>query len=54
MKANENNSFQIDSVKWMREQRDKLSSKYIDNPEAEEEELKNIRTKFNFKTPIPK
>ncbi|MGR3318794.1 MAG: hypothetical protein ACUZ8O_09985 [Candidatus Anammoxibacter sp.] len=38
----------FDSVKMMREIRDKLSKKYIENPELENTDLNKIRKKYNI------
>lgn len=36
----------FDTVKMMREIRDKLSKKYSSNPEKEKEELEKVRSKY--------
>ena len=51
MADSKENDFQIDAVKLMREQRDKLSEKYTNNPELEEEDLKKIRGKYTSELP---
>ncbi len=38
----------FDSVKMMREIRDKLSKKYLEHPELEKAELNKIRKKYNI------
>jgi phosphoribosylformylglycinamidine (FGAM) synthase PurS component len=40
----------FDAVKMMREIRDKLSEKYLANPEIEEMDLSAIRKKYGIKT----
>jgi len=42
MKANS-----FDSVKFMRDRRDELSKKYLQNPEAQERDLTRIRKKYS-------
>ncbi len=39
----------IDAVKMMREIRDKLSERYLNNPESEEMDLREIRKKYGIK-----
>jgi len=48
MKANRKGKT-IDAVAMMREIRDKLSKEYLDNPDAEEKELEQIRRKYGIK-----
>ena len=40
---------EFDAVKMMREIRDKLSARYIKNPEAQEKDLQEIREKYRIK-----
>ena len=42
-------SKEFDAVKMMREIRDKLSARYIKNPEAQEKDLQEIREKYRIK-----
>ena len=44
----------FDAVKMMREIRDKLSERYSNNPELEEEDLQEIRKKYGIKTDMKK
>ena len=46
-KNSKNKSF--DAVAMMRGIRDKLSKKYLDNPDAEERDLEQIRKKYGIK-----
>jgi len=39
----------IDAVKMMREIRDKLTKRYLENPELETTDLKKIRRKYKIK-----
>lgn len=39
----------IDAVAMMRKIRDKLSKEYLNNPEAEEKELEQVRNKYGIK-----
>ena len=39
----------FDAVRMMREIRDRLSKRYIEDPEAEREDLQDIRRKFGIK-----
>ncbi len=38
----------FDAVAMMREIRDKLSKKYLDNPESEKKDLEKIRKKYGI------
>lgn len=41
-----------DSVKMMREIRDKLSKKYFQEPDKEIDDLEKIRTKYRIKSKV--
>ncbi len=46
---NEERKRKFDTVKMMREIRDKLSHKYLENPDLERKDLKKIRKKYGIK-----
>ena len=47
MKVRKKKNF--DAVKMMRDIRDRLSNRYLDNPEIEDEDLQAIRKKYGIK-----
>ncbi len=49
---NEIKNKKFDSVRSMREIRDKLSSDYIEHPEKEEKDLIEIRQKYGIKSKV--
>ncbi len=42
----------FDAVKMMRDIRDKLTKRYLDNPDLEISDLQKIRQKYKIKTKI--
>ena len=48
MKGNKTKK-KFDAVSMMREIRDKLSQKYLENPASEDEDLAQIREKYGIK-----
>ena len=43
----------IDAVKMMRDIRDKLTKRYLENPDLENYDLQKIRRKYKIKTTKP-